>query len=253
MTTTYVEPFCGSAGVMVNRIPSRREIANDLDGDVINFFRVLREREAELLEKLSLTPYHPGELAACREALESGTTDSLERARAFYVRQQQTLVGRKEAIWKFGYAGPPVRPGGRTWNNRLEKLHAVAKRLHGVEWYCGDGVKLIESFDDEDVLIYCDPPYDRKVRKSGLKAYSRDTTDELQERFLAAVSKVSSKVAVSHYPCEMYDTALAGWTRHDMPTVIFSRNSKDQPPDRGVEALYCNYAMPEQATLPSWA
>src|SRR6266481_1015463 len=83
----YCEPFAGSAAVLINRAPSAIETYNDLDGEVANFFRVLREQGEELTRQIGLTPFSREEFAiACKLDPDA---NQLERARRFYVRARQ--------------------------------------------------------------------------------------------------------------------------------------------------------------------
>jgi len=87
----YCEPFAGSAAVMLNRKPSPIETYNDLDGEVANFFRVLRDEKDKLVEAIGLTPFSREEFAlACEIDPE---VEPLERARRFYVRARQVRTG----------------------------------------------------------------------------------------------------------------------------------------------------------------
>src|SRR5438270_9532230 len=87
----YCEPFAGSAAVILNRKPSPVETYNDLDGEVVNFFRVLRDEKERLIEAIGLTPFSREEFAvACVLDLSA---DPLERARRFYVRARQVRTG----------------------------------------------------------------------------------------------------------------------------------------------------------------
>ncbi len=87
----YCEPFAGSAAVLLNREPSAIETYNDLDGEVCNFFRVLRGQKEELAETVGLTPFSREEFAIACEI--DSTLTPLERARRFYVRARQVRTG----------------------------------------------------------------------------------------------------------------------------------------------------------------
>jgi DNA adenine methylase len=78
----YCEPFGGSAAVLLNREPSPVETYNDIDGDVVNFFRVLRDRPDELIRAIALTPFSREEFYKAIYGSTKGITD-LERARRY--------------------------------------------------------------------------------------------------------------------------------------------------------------------------
>src|SRR5437588_9825524 len=86
--THYCEPFGGSAAILINREPSPVETYNDIDGDLVTFFRVLREQKDVLIEAIGLTPFSREEFELAISSPREGISD-LERARRFYVRARQ--------------------------------------------------------------------------------------------------------------------------------------------------------------------
>ncbi len=87
----YCEPFAGSAAVLINREPSPVETYNDIDGEVVNFFRVLRDDSDNLLRAIALTPFSREEYYLSVASQDPDTSD-LERARRFFVRARQTRI-----------------------------------------------------------------------------------------------------------------------------------------------------------------
>lgn len=88
----YVEPFFGSGAVFFRKQPSRLETINDLDGDVVNLFRVIREAPEELAAAAWATPWAREEYEASYE--RPGGLDPAERARRFLVRCWQSHGSR---------------------------------------------------------------------------------------------------------------------------------------------------------------
>ena len=86
----YCEPFAGSAAVLLNRPPAPVETYNDIDGEVVNFFRVLRADKERLVEQIALTPFSREEFA--RACVYDRSLDDLERARRFFIRARQNTV-----------------------------------------------------------------------------------------------------------------------------------------------------------------
>lgn len=86
----YCEPFAGSAAVLLNREPSPVETYNDIDGEIANFFRVLRDNKEALVEKIGLTPFSREEFYYSLTKNPARVLDEIERARLFYVRARQT-------------------------------------------------------------------------------------------------------------------------------------------------------------------
>ena len=88
----YCEPFAGSAAVLLNREPSPVETYNDIDGEVVNFFRVLRNKRKALTEAIGLTPFSREEFHTALTVNGNKISD-LERARLFFIRARQTRSG----------------------------------------------------------------------------------------------------------------------------------------------------------------
>jgi site-specific DNA-adenine methylase len=159
---TYVEPFAGSAAVLFAKAPSPTEILNDLDGQVVNFFRVLRERPAELVRALALTPYARAEYQQLAAGFEDPGLYELERARRWFVRVNQSishLAGRgRPSGWAAAYNtnGADHAHKFAALTNRLQ---ACAERLRRVHLECRPAVEVIAKHAKPGAaaVVYCDP------------------------------------------------------------------------------------------------
>ncbi len=214
----YIEPFGGSGSVLLRKSRSEAEIYNDLDGDVVNFFIILRERENELIRALTLTPFAESEHRLAREPAD----DPLERARRFYIRAQMGIAG-PTAKWKSGfrrqkrvrYKGRKAKPAARSFSE-IEHLHAVAGRFRGVTIESMPTLKLMQLYDSDQALFYLDPPYVSETRGRWASAsYRHEMSDEDHIEFLAAVRDLRGHVVISGYRHPIYDEGLADWQRVD--------------------------------------
>jgi len=217
----YCEPFGGSAAVLLNRHPSPVETYNDLDGEVANFFRMLRERKDELIESIALTPFSREEFAIACE-LPIGISN-LERARRFFVRARQVRTGLAQtaSLGRWANCKTTSRSGMSgvvsRWLGSVESLPEIAERLLHVQIENRPAMEIVALYDDPSTFFYCDPPYVHSSRGDA-KAYGYEMTDEEHREFVRALDKVEGKVAVSGYRCELYDTLFAGWSRIEAPT-----------------------------------
>ena len=239
---TYCEPFCGAASILLNRPCSSREIINDIDGNVVNFFRMLRERGPELIEKCQLTPFAYDEFERCRERMAQGIEDPIERARAWYVLTAQSRAGEYAHRWK------SVAKSEAQFANRVdEAFPVIVNRLRRVSISNKDAVDLIEQIDGSEVTLYIDPPYPQSTRCS-TRNYAHDSSDDLHERLLAAVTApdFASQCVISSYPNEQYDTALSAWHRYEIDVQAHSSTEYDA---RRIEALYVNRLPARAAEL----
>ena len=215
----YCEPFAGSAAVLLNREPSPVETYNDIDGEVVNFFRVLRNDADSLIRLIALTPFSREEyFHAVNES--DGETSDLERARRFFIRARQTRTGLAQTAtlgrWanckntsRAGMSGVVSR-----WLGSVDALPEIAQRLLRVQIENRPAIDVIRLYDSAETLFYCDPPYLHATRGDS-KAYGFEM-NELEHKMLARVLNcIKGKAAISGYRCDLRDQLYAGWRRYD--------------------------------------
>lgn len=210
----YLEPFAGGAAVLFAKPRAQRETLNDLDAQVMRFWRALRNRPGELAAAIATTPYSRAEWNLCRE--QPDAADDVEAARRFLVWIDQSFS--REGT---GWSPPSIlfdrrgRWQAGVWANLPDKLAAAAHRLAGVALEHGDALELIPRYDQPDALIYCDPPYAGPWRLEPGKGYRHDEAERLWPRLIEILSGVQhAAVILSGYPCAAADDL--GWTRLDL-------------------------------------
>jgi len=237
----YCEPFAGSAAVLLNRPPSPIETYNDLDGEVANFFRILRDQGSELEKAIALTPFSREEFALACE-LDPDATD-LERARRFYVRARQVRTGLAQTAtvgrWanckgtsRAGMSGVVSR-----WLGGVEQLDPICQRLLRVQIENRPAIDVIKLYDSPRALFYCDPPYVHETRGDS-KAYKHEMTDEQHEELAETLNSVKGKVAFSNYECDLLARLYPEpyWRKtYSKPITTHSTKGKR------VEVLWTNY------------
>lgn len=236
----YCEPFGGSAAVLLNRAPSPVETYNDIDGEVVNFFRVLREQKEQLVEAIGLTPFSREEFALALTDSEEELSD-LERARRFFVKARQVRTGLAQTAtlgrWanckrtsRAGMSGVVSR-----WLGSIEKLPDIAQRLLRVQIEKRPAIETIELYDDKDTLFYCDPPYPHESR-GDTNAYGYEMTTKDHIKLANILKGCKGKVAISGYRCEIMDDLYGDWRRVDATEKICHSIKKPRQ-----EALWMNY------------
>lgn len=211
----YCEPFGGSAAVLINREPSPVETYNDMDGELVNFFRVLRDQKETLVEAIGLTPFSREEFEL---AISRPTEDvsELERARRFFVRARQVRTGLAQKAssgrWahclltsRAGMAGAVSR-----WLGSVEDLPEIAQRLLRVQIEHGPAIEVIKRYDSSETLFYCDPPYTHDSRTDS-NAYAYEMTDEQHRELAEALRSVKGKVALSGYQSPLMRELYGDW------------------------------------------
>lgn len=217
----YVEPFGGAAGVLLRKPAAAIEVYNDLDDEVVNFFRVLRTPSdcARLIAQIELTPYARSEFEGAYET----SADPVERARRLCVRAQMGFgsAGATKATTGFrcGHKGN-FQSRQKDWRSYPESLVAVAERLRGVLIENRPALQLMPEHDAVDTLHFVDPPYLQRVRTAPrghkqARSYRHEMTDADHEHLLAAVKTLKGMVLLCGYATPFYDDALPGWTRLD--------------------------------------
>lgn len=215
----YVEPFGGAASVLLRKERTYAEVYNDLDADVVNLFRILRDEEAakQLIKDLMLTPFARDEFNLSYEL----TTDPIEKARRLIIR---SFMGFGSASsnpkHKTGFRGNSNRSGtipAHDWRNYPPALEAIVERLRGVNIENRKAVDVIAQHDTAQTLFYVDPPYVLNTRYLGekTKCYSHEMTDADHEELLETLRNVQGMVVVSGYDHPIYADMLKDWTHFD--------------------------------------
>ena len=242
----YCEPFGGSGAVLINREPSPVETYNDLDGEVVNFFRVLRNNPDELIRQIALTPFSREEFAIACD-IDVSQSD-IERARRFYVRARQVRTGLAQtaSLGRWANCKNTSRAGMSgvisRWMGGVAQLEDIANRLLRVQIENRPAIELIGLYDDVNTLFYCDPPYIHSTRGDN-KAYGFEMTDEQHVELAQVLNKVKGKVAISNYNCVLMDELYPApkWTKVYAPEKqIHSTHEIRQ------EVLWINYSLDQE-------
>ena len=248
-TTHYCEPFGGSAAVLINRKPSPVETYNDIDGDVVNFFRVLREQKDELLEAIGLTPFSREELRIAVSVQSEDVTD-LERARRFFVRARQVRTGlaqtASEGRWAYCKLTSRAEMAGAVsrWLGSVEGLSEIAQRLLRVQIENAPAIEVIRRFDSPETLFYCDPPYVHESR-SDINAYAYEMSNDEHRELAEVLHKVEGKVALSGYQSDLMGELYGDWKYIEAPTkkAHSTNTGANNNKQNRTEVLWVNYEI----------
>lgn len=211
----YVESFGGAAGVMLRKERSHGEVYNDLDGDMVNLFRVLQQpvsREA-LGELLVLTPYARAEFELAWEP----AVEPVERARRTIIRAQMGFGSAGATKGATGFRIDTSRAYGtaqQLWARYSGHLAAIGQRFAGVLIENRSAIEVMSAHDSPLTLHYVDPPYlhETRVLDAGKNGYYRhELSDDDHRALLQAITSLKGMVVLSGYPSGMYRDALQGW------------------------------------------
>ncbi|WP_337926007.1 DNA adenine methylase [Kribbella italica] len=246
----YVEPFAGSLAVLLAKPPVRFETVNDLDGALMTFWRVLRDRGEELARVCYLTPHSRAEhLAAYTLTGQDGADlEELEVARRVWVQLTQGRGGtRRRTGWRHFQ-----NPAGRSPVSMpdylaayVERMTPALDRLRKVSLESRPALEVIADYGRHaGVCIYADPPYLGTTRSS--RQYAVEMSADTEHRDLAeALRGCRAAVVLSGYPSTLYDDLYDGWHRLDLAAFTGQANRRGTR----TEALWSNRPLGTQLTL----
>lgn len=223
---TYVEPFGGSAAVLLAKPPAKVEVYNDVDRELVNLFRVLRE--PVLHDRLKTACENTLYARAEFELAATPSDDPVEAARRFMVRQRQSHGGMGRC-WSYciSDAQGNMSSAVRRWLSGVERLAEIHQRMRSVQVEADDWSAVIPRYDSSGTLFYLDPPYAADTRVGG--GYRHELEPDGHERLVDAILQVKGMVVLSGYQCRAYERLeAAGWARigYDVPAYMSPSRSR---------------------------
>lgn len=210
----YVEPFGGAASVLIQKPRSHGEVYNDLDCQIVNVMRVLRDpaQRKQLEEALSLTPYSRDEFTLSF----TPSDDPVESARRTFIRAEMGFGSAGATKGTTGFRIDSKRSYGTAmhiWSKIPSGIASFGKRLQGVLLENRPALSVIRDHDSADTLFYVDPPYVHSSRKMGSKTYRHEMDDRQHEALLDVLLNLEGMVVLSGYPNDLYENRLRQWQR----------------------------------------
>jgi DNA adenine methylase len=241
----YTEAFGGAASVLARKQRSYCEVYNDVDGEIVNVFRVARDRGEELCRAVELTAFSRVEYRLSFEISD----DALEQARRTVVRSYMGFGSN--ALCRpvqSGFRACSSRNGttpSRDWKNFPAALTSLILRMQGVVIEHRSAEQVMVSHDGPETLHYCDPPYVHSTRtnwagKGARSGYAHEMDDEAHRSLAAVLRGLRGKVIVSGYHSPLYDEMFEGWARVERKALADGARKR-------TEVLWMNYRLsPEQ-------
>lgn len=218
----YVEPFGGGASVLLRKTRSHAEVYNDLDGELVNLFRVVRDEGDRLKHLLELTPFSRSEF----DLSFKSSRDPVEQARRTVIRSYMgfgstlTRATRQGLPMRTGFRADSSRSGStpaRDWQSLPDHLPAVIARLRGVVIENRSAMEVMVTHDGPSTLHYVDPPYVHSTRSvlggAAHRGYRHELEDDDHIAVARALNNLAGAVILSGYHCELYDDLYRDWQR----------------------------------------
>jgi DNA adenine methylase len=233
----YTETFGGAASVLMQKPRSYAEVYNDLDGEIVNLFRVLRNpaQARELLRQIELTPFAREEF----ELTYLTDGDPIEQARRTVARSFMGFGSAAASGQPTGFRGDSNRSGttpAHDWRNYPAAMAAIVDRVSGVVIENKSAEEVVLQYDSPDTLHYVDPPYvheTRSQKKRTHSAYRFEMTDSQHRDLAEILHNTQGYVVLSGYACPLYDELYTDWYRVDR--VAHADGARDR-----IESLWLN-------------
>jgi DNA adenine methylase len=213
----YTEAFGGGASVLLRKTPSWAEVYNDLDGEIVNLFRVCRDHGPDLVRLLTLTPFSHDEFDGAYEQ----TGEPVEWARRTLIRSHMGHgADAASGKWRTGFRCSTIHRRSTTpagdWSGLPDVAVSVCKRLKRVIIENRDAVEVLLGNDGPDTLHYVDPPYVHQTRGDGRTTphgYRQEMTDSQHEALAEVLYSLTGHVVLSGYDCDLYRQLFGSWIR----------------------------------------
>jgi DNA adenine methylase len=233
----YVEPFFGAGAVFFRKEPGKVETVNDINGDIYNLFKQIRDNGEELARLIEYTPWSRRDYE--ESYIRSGR--GIEDARRFLVRCRFSIGSRNNCRtgWRNNHKDEngdiglfdSLPPLIQKASNRLKP-----KRGNVVQIENRDALFLIEKYNNKNVLMYLDPPYVLETRKNR-KPYKHEMTNEDHVRLCELINKSEAKIVVSGYENGIYAEHLKRFYKTGIKAYDERGNAK-------TEVIWTNYRTP---------
>jgi len=252
----YVELFGGGAALLFSKPPSPIEVYNDIDSNLVNLFRVLRDDKLFpiFLHKLKWTLYSREEWRRARKSYRF-PNNPVERAVRFFITVRQSF-SKQGTSWAYGIEAKNM---ARAYFKFIKELDYFHQRLENVQIENLDWYDCLKKYNIQNLFMYMDPPYIITERRSRRKAYSYDFSIEDHEKLVEVlINEFKGKGALSGYKNEIYARLeKEGWTRIDIEVPLFASGgpttrkarNKNVPRPKAVESIWINYQLPSLENL----
>jgi DNA adenine methylase len=240
---------------------------NDIDGELVNLFRVLREYPNELQRVLELTPFSREEHYQSmegskpvfekfreetgRQILKHSLPDtepqrSIEMARRYFINTQMGFSNKKNGSWSYQIS--PAKDQIKTvkgFNGKVAKIQEISNRFKKMQIECRTFQDILKFYDSEATFFYCDPPYYHDTRLCK-QSYQYEMNHAQHVQLLETLTQCKAKVMLSGYDCELYRTYLGQWNKVEKEFVKFAMQKvgvKIEKRSKGTECLWYNYDL----------
>lgn len=237
----YCEPFIGGAAIFFAKKPSKVEVINDVNKELINFYKIVQNDFVGLEKEIRIT-LHSRDLHRKADVIYSNPDmfSEIKRAWAVWVKSTQSFASMLDGSW--GYDISKNTTSVKVTNKRTSFTEEYAIRLQNVQIECADALRIIESRDKKDSFFYCDPPY----YNSDCGHYDGYSLADY-EALLKSLSVLKGKFLLSSYPSPILTEYVKkhGWYQIEIEQKVSVGSNSPKPQKRKIEVLTANYPIKE--------
>lgn len=236
---TYVEPFVGGGAIFWAKPPSKAEIINDYNRELINFYDVCKNEFIELEKMIRITLHSRSLHADAAVMYENPHLFSrIQRAWAVWVLAAQSFSSMLDGTW--GYDTNSGTTSKKVAKKRTVFTEAYSVRLQNVQIENTDALRVIRSRDNPSALHYCDPPY----FNSDCGHYDGYSVDDF-ENLLKTLKQIDGKFLLSSYPSDILDGYIKNnnWSVKRVEQQVSVANGTSSTRKKKIEVLTANYDL----------
>jgi DNA adenine methylase len=235
----YCEPFFGGGAVFFAKEPSTVEIINDTNGELINFYKVIKTNFKELEKEIQSTLHSRKSHQQANIVLNYPELfTEVKRAWAIWTSTNQSFGSMIGSTWRCDFN--QNTSATRIFSKKENFTNAYAERLEKTQIECRDALYVINSTDNKNAFFYCDPPY-YNSHMGHYKGYTEKDFEELLE----VLSKIKGKFLLSSYPSELLEkyTKKYKWHTKKMEMKVVIPLNREEKPKMKTEVLTANYKI----------
>ena len=234
--TLYGEPFFGGGAIFFAKALSQVEVINDANGELINFYKVVKTKFKELEREARIT-LHSRELYHKAVVIYQNPKlfNEIQRAWAVWVLASQSFASKLNGHW--GYDRGENKTTKQVTQRRSLFIEEYASRLEKTQIECEDALHVIQSRDSKESFFYCDPPY-----FNSHKGHYRNYSEDDFEKLLELLSKIKGKFLLSSYPSDLLSKYVRKhkWFTKNIPMTLSVGGAKKKSK---TEVLTANYPI----------
>ena len=234
----FLEAYTGGGSVLINKAKSRMEVLNDIEEDLIQIYRALRDEPGMFIGRLKRVKYCESTFDRALKKQDGKWGDYMDQAVNEFILRRMSRGGMKKSFaWSDRTRGG--QPGDvNAWNTIIKMLPLIAERLAHVHILNQPALETLKVFNNDDALVYVDPPYLPDARTANdIYAYEMSTEDHI--KLSNILNSFNGKVVLSGYPSKLYRRLYEGWKC--VKKKVANHSSQTKKKARRTEAIWMNY------------